>query len=211
MLEQSLQDKIDVYLKPGYIEVVEKECELWEKESSGRTRLRVILPENASVLCIRDYDNQPKCQFLNPSGEYGLEKSVDHILLVLNPSGKWTVHMIEMKSGVRREVWHDIGLKARASILNMKAATAILDIEVDSYKVYTTYERLTYIIDDPTNMAGRKPMLGGGWKENEWDNHQIPIYIPKGKKTYLWHNGIKMNKEAVDGQDTLIGELTLAQ
>ena len=210
MLEQSLQDKIDVYLKPGYIEVVENECELWEMESSGRTKLKVILPANTSILCIRNHDNQPRCQFLNPSSDCGLTKSVDHILLTPNQNGSWTAHLIEMKSTVEREKWHDIGLKARASMLNMKAAAAVLDIPVDSFKVYTTYGRLSHFIDDQTNLAGRKTMLGGDWKENEWDKNKIPIYIPRGQKIYLWHNGIKMKKEVVDNKDTLCGELTLA-
>lgn len=210
MLEQSLQDKIDVFLIPGYIEVVEDECELGEDEDEGRTKLSVALPTDTSVLCIRKHDKQPRCKFLNPETKYGLEKSVDHILIVQNKSGKWTVHLIEMKSGLGRSEWHDISLKVRASMLNMKAVAAILDIAIDSYKVYTTYRRLSYRDADPTNLAGRKAKLGGGWKENEWDNQRIPIYIPRGKKEYLSHCGVKMNHETIDGKETLCGELKLA-
>ena len=215
MLERSLQDKIDVYLKPDYLKVVENECELWEGEDgepgarNGRTRLKVILPPDVSILCIRKHDIQPRCAFLNPATEYGLEKSVDHILLTPNTNGTWTVHLIEMKSGLGRSEWREISLKARASMLNMKALAAILDISIEAFEVYTTYERLSYHTDDPTSLTERKERLGGGWKENEWDNHQLPIYIPKGKKTFLWHNGVKMNTEVVDGQDTLCGELVL--
>ena len=211
MLEQSLKDKIDVYLKPDYIEVVDNECELWEYETSGRTRLEVHLPSNTSILCIRNHDNKPKCEFLNPTKASGLKMSVDHILLTPNQDGKWTVHLIEMKSGVGREKWKEIGLKARATILNMKAMAATLDLPIASFKVYTTYDHLLHGTSDPTSMTERKAELGKDWIADEWNKNLIPIMVPKGKTEYLAHNGVKMVKEPVDGEDTLCGELTLAQ
>ena len=210
MLEQSLQDAIEVYLKPKYVEVVENECELWERKNPGRTKLNVALPQDVSTLCLCDHDSKPKCEFINDDEYVGLRKSVDHVLLTPNADGRWTVHLIEMKTSVGRSEWQKISKKARATILGIKALAAILDIQIDSYKVYTTYGRLSYHVADPTNLAGRKAMLGGGWKELEWDRNQLPIYIPKGKKAYLWHKGIKMEKQTIEGEETLCGTLTLA-
>ena len=60
MLDQNLIDKIDVYLKPNYVEIVEGMCQLTEEEDSGKTRLNVNLSETNSYLCIRDNDHTPK-------------------------------------------------------------------------------------------------------------------------------------------------------
>lgn len=210
MLDQKLKDKIEVFLISDYIEILSGEFELWEKSDDGRTRLKVGLLSDESILCIRDHDHQPRCAFLNPDRKYGLMKSVDHIVLTPNDNDTWTAHLIEMKSGVGESEWNDIRAKVRASILNMRACAAVLDITISLFKIYTTYERLSYKVDDPTNLTGRKPRLGGGWKENEWDKNQVFIYVPKGKKEFLWHNGIKMKKEIVEGKDTLCGEVTLS-
>jgi len=72
------------------------------------------------------------------------------------------------------------------------------------------YEKLVLGVADPTNLAGRKPMLGGGWKENEWDKNRIAIRIPKGREEHLTHKGIKMTKERIGAFDVLCGELSLA-
>ena len=210
MLDQNLIDKIDVYLKPDYIEIVEGKSQLTEEEDSGRTRLNVSLSGTNSYLCIRDNDHKATCEFLNKTKTTGLGRSVDHILLTRNDNGKWTAHLIEMKSGVSIKRWNEIKLKARASMLNIKALAAVLDISLESIVVYTTYEKLVLGVSDPTNLAGRKPMLGGGWKENEWDKNRIAIRIPKDREEYLTHKGIKMTKERIDAFDVLCGELSLA-
>ena len=154
--------------------------------------------------------NDSTFEFLNKTKTTGLGRSVDHILLTRNDNGKWTAHLIEMKSGVSIKRWNEIKLKARASMLNIKALAAVLDISLESIVVYTTYEKLVLEVGDPTNLAGRKPMLGGGWKENEWDKNRIAIRIPKGREEYLTHKGIKMTKARIDAFDVLCGELSLA-
>lgn len=209
MLDQELKDKIELFLEPDYCEVVENECELWEWQDTGRSKLTVHLPAEVSILCIRDHDNKPRCGFLNQATQYGLKKSVDHIILIQNPNGTWTANLIEMKSNVRDSVWQKISLKARATMLNMKALAAVLGITIDSFKVYTTYERLNFSADDPTDLFSRKPKFGGGWKENEWDKNHLPYYATQTQIQSFYHNGIKMAREDIDGQSTLCGVLAL--
>lgn len=132
MLEQSLRNRIEVYLKQNYLEIVSNDCELWEKKIPGRTRLKVVLPGTVCALCITDYDNKSKCEFLNDLSQYGLRKSVDHVLLTPNSNGTWTVHLIEMKTGLSQDKWKDISQKTCASMLNVKALAAILEMCFDT-------------------------------------------------------------------------------
>lgn len=209
MLDQRLKDRIDVYLRPHYLEEVHESCVLWETELSGRTRLNVILPRDSCVLCIRDYDHKAKCGFLSEDTTAGLQKSMDHILVVQQPDGAWKVHLIEMKSSISGNKWEEIRQKARASILNIKALAAVLDILVAEYVIYTTYEKLSLHENNPADLATRKLKLGGGWKEDEWDKNQILIRVPKGIKERHAHKGIQMQREPIEGIDTLCGEVTL--
>lgn len=66
-------------------------------------------------LCIYDFDNKGKCQFLRTDKKLGMQKSVDHVIFEKCQNG-WRLHLIEMKSGVGYKKWiESIKPKVRTS------------------------------------------------------------------------------------------------
>ena len=211
MLTQELINKIKVYLKPLYFEPQAEHYELWERTDSGLSKLdvKVTIEDPNNVLCIAEYDLKPKCNFLNESASFALQKSVDHVLLCQKEDGLWDAHLIEMKTTVYDKRWEEIRGKMRASMLNVLAVAAVLGITIEEFYAYTTYEHVSTNDPLPTDLAARKRPLGRSWKRDEWDQGFINIRIPIGKQQAIKHKGLQMTRQEYQGKSTLCGSFNM--
>lgn len=204
MYEERVRYALDTFVEEDYFLSMQNEYHLKEEKDSGKSDLFVKIGNDN--LCIYDFDNKKKCNFLRPDKKFGLQKSVDHMIFEQRPEG-WILHMIEMKSSVGNKTWIDIKLKVRASYLNAYALAKVLGIKIQEIYTYTTYEEEKFgTVADTTSPKLFVPPLGKvvvDYKKDEWDKNQITIEL--GKKITLPHYGIKMER----GTDGLVLKGTL--
>ena len=215
MLDPQLAKKINTFILENYciteLDTGQTSYFLEEHDDAGLSTLEVSCSSgNDNILCIANYDKLPRCEFLSQFEKYGMRKCVDHVLLVKQSSGKWMVHLIEMKTSVGEHTWVNIKQKVRASILNIKALAAVLDLPLENFMAYTTYENLAFDTRAPENPAERKSRLGvPGTKEDEWDKNLIKINLLNSSRDEYHHTGIPMVKSVADGINKLCGKLII--
>lgn len=211
MLDPKLERKIKVFIREQYFDADQVSYQLTEEAEEGLSLLDVSFSAgSADILCISNYDKKKRCEFLSETSRDGMRKCVDHALLVKQPSGKWIVHLIEMKSSIGNETWINIKQKVRASILNIKALAAVLDLPIDTFLIYTTYKELVFGNKAPENPIERKAALGrADMKKDEWDRERILINLLEDRRSEYHHTGIQMAERSVDGKQTLCGALQI--
>lgn len=206
MYDKRVQFALDNFICDDYfLEESQSYC-LREEKESGKSALNVRLEGNN--LCISDFDNKRKCNFLKPDGKLGMQKSVDHIIFQKKEKG-WTLHLLEMKSSVGNETWKSIKQKVRTSYLTACALAIFLGIDIQDTYVYTTYETDKFNkVSGTTNPKAYTPLLGKAavdFKAEEWDKNIINITIYD--KVTFPHKGIRMTRSS--NGEILEGELIL--
>lgn len=215
MLDPQLAKKINTFILENYciteLDTGQNSYVLEEHDDAGLSTLEVSCSSGTdNILCIANYDKLPRCEFLSQSEKYGMRKCVDHVLLVQQSSGKWMVHLIEMKTSVGERTWVNIKQKVRASILNIKALAAVLDLPLENFMVYTTYENLAFDVHALENPVERKRHLGvPRTKEDEWDKNLIKINLLNASRDEYHHTGILMAKSDVTELSTLKGKIII--
>lgn len=210
MLDRELKQKIDTFILKDYFTTDQALYQLIEEEDTGRSQLDVSFPTTSNILCLPNYDNKHRCEFLSWPEKHGMRKCVDHVFLYKASSGKWVILLIEMKTSVGDNTWIDIKKKVRASILNIKALAAVLDLPIERFLVYTTYENLLFKNPSPENPVERKQHLGvPSTKEDEWDQERIKINLLNPSRDEFHHTGIQMNRQVIGGKSTLYGTLNI--
>ncbi len=180
--------------------------DLHERKESGKSVLTVTL-DSLDNLCIEEFDNLKKCGFFKLEREFGMQKSVDHVIFQ-NCSGGCTLHLIEMKKSVGSETFKGVKRKVRSSYLNALAIAASLGIRITQTIAYTSFLDLKFDIEAGTNSNPQiyKTMLGErvfDVKKDEWDKNLMHINL--GKTITIRHYPIQMN----DSSDGMIGNLDL--
>lgn len=207
MYSKRIQFAIENFIMEEYFLPINSVYYLKEEKDSGKSDLHVTI--NNTNLCIYDFDNKKKCNFLRPDGKLGMQKSVDHILFE-EYSNKWRVHLIEMKSGVGNKTWlESIKPKVRTSYLTALSIADFLGIQIADVIAYTTYEDERF--QGTQNDANPKvmfPALGVVARHpfnDEWNKDCM--YINLGEEKKIQHKKIKMVKNVSTG--VLEGALTI--
>ena len=201
-----MQFAIDKFLKDNFFENKSNIYNLKENKQSGKSDL--TLSVKGENLYINDFDNKGKCKFLKEEKEFGMNKSVDHIILQ-KVGDIWTAHLFEMKTSVGNRTWLEIKQKVRTCYMTIKAVAVFLGIEINDVCVYTTYEfdKFSDYPKETTNTKLYTPLLGKKMPncKEEWDNNFIKLNF--GIELKLKHKPIKMIK-STDGT-TLIGNYNI--
>lgn len=71
---------LDNFIVEDYFLETKKLYHLKEERDSGKSDLTLEIANDN--LCIYDFDSKRKCSFLRPEKKYGMQKSVDHVILV---------------------------------------------------------------------------------------------------------------------------------
>lgn len=203
MYNSRIQYAMDNFIEEHYFLPMQNTYKLREIAESGKSIL--ILDVDGENICVSEYDNKKRCNFLRLDKIYGMQKCIDHF--ILKKSGDiWDLYMIEMKSGVGDKKWLDIKSKMRSSLLNIKALCEFMGITVGGVYAYTTYERECF--EEPFSTADIKaqvPLLGekaSSFKYDEWYKDIIKIKIDD--TVILPHKAIKMER---NGENELEGRL----
>ncbi|MDO5135220.1 MAG: hypothetical protein Q4D55_04135 [Eubacteriales bacterium] len=206
MYDGRVQYALDHFICDDYFLAPSERYCLKEGQDSGKSELNVSL--NDENLCISDFDNKGKCNFLKNDKKYGMQKSVDHIIFQKRENG-WVLNLLEMKSSVGNETWISIKQKVRTSYLTACALAVFLGIDIQDTYVYTTYETDKFNkVSGTTNPKVYTPPLGEravDFKSEEWDKDIISIKVYD--KITFHHRGIKMARSKHG--DFLEGELAL--
>ena len=126
MYTERVQYAIDNFIMDDYFLEMQNNYHLKEEKDSGKSDLDVTIKNDN--LCIYNFDDKKKCNFLRPEKTTGMQKSVDHILFEKIDDG-WRLHLIEMKSGVGYKTWlESIKPKVRTSYLTSLAIADFLGI-----------------------------------------------------------------------------------
>ncbi len=205
-LDSRIQFALDQFIENDYFATRENVYSLEEIETTGKSILTVtVIGEN---LCIKDFDSKNKCNFLKRDSTFGMQKSVDHIIIKKN-GDEWSAYLIEMKTSVGSKTWGDIKLKMRTCYLTVQAIAVFLGIRIKHFFAYTSYEKEKFIpIATTTNPRMHAPLLGEhAWdsKKDEWDANKIRIKI--NEFIELPHTAIQMTR-STDGNE-LIGAIKI--
>lgn len=208
MFSNRIKYAIDNFIAEGYFVNNSAVYLLKETEDTGKSELNVKV--NGINICVENYDKKKRCSFLREQKKFGMQKCIDHFLL-LKQTDQWELHMIEMKKSVGSETWISIKQKMRASYLNIKALAVFLGIYIDDFKVvtYTTYEKDCFnnAVDTP-NPKMLVPPLGEraiDYRKEEWDGGKMKLKLADEVILEFTHIPIKMNLSS-DGT-TLQGTL----
>ena len=155
MIDEKSQKLMNNFLSAGYVAKMSSFYELIEKgnkEGQGKSLLRLSVG-NCDNICVPNYDKKGRCEFF--IDKWGMKKCIDHFILIYRLN-TWELHMIEMKTKVRRDDWEVIKEKFRASYWNIKILTQFLGISFDLERVslYTTYENEDMSIKQSSNPIG---------------------------------------------------------
>lgn len=128
-------------------------------------------------------------------------KRVDHIIFEQREGDKWRVHLIEMKTTVGHKTWVDARGKFRASYLLVQAIAAMLDMEIEEVRMYTTYEKVDLSCGD-TDLVERRLRVGEAHirPEDEWSGGKFGLHL--GSRYSFVHKPILMKRNE---KDILIG------
>ena len=208
MYSRRVQFAIDHFIMDEYFLPMQKIYHLKEEKDSGKSDLNVSIEK--SNLCIYDFDNKKKCNFLRGDKKIGMQKSVDHILFE-NCDFFWRLHLIEMKSSVGYKTWREsIKPKVRTSYFTALAIADFLGIKIADVIAYTTSEEEKFLASDSgANPRAVIPPLGEPARDpvaDEWRKDQMFLNI--GEEMKIPHKKIHMIRNKATG--VLEGELVIA-
>lgn len=199
MYNNRIQYALDNFIMDQYFLPMNHHYHLREEKDSGKSDLSVVIKNDN--LCIYDFDNKKKCNFLRIEKKTGMQKSVDHILFEKGLDN-WRLHLIEMKSSVGRKTWQEaIKPKVRTSYLTALAIAEFLGIRVFDAVAYTTYENERFDgIEKGANPRAMIPHLGIAARNpvtDEWEKDQM--FLNLGKELRIPHKKIQMSKNKATG------------
>lgn len=196
---------IENLLLDDFIESESEVIQLEEKEESGKSLLEIHLKEkeNLSIKNI-DMKNTQMCYFKRDKN-LSMYKRVDHIIFEHVSDDDWKLHLIEMKSSVGRSKWIEIKGKFRASYLWAQGIAAMLDINIVSTHMYTSYEKVQLTVSG-TLPTERRLLVGEHYvkMEEEWNGSKFALDF--GTKIYFEHTPIQMIRNEAD---VLVGKCTM--
>lgn len=207
MYNQRIQYALQNFIVDQYFLPMDDKYCLKEEKDSGKSSLNVKI-KNPN-LCIFDFDNKKKCNFLRTDRKKGMQKSVDHILFE-NDFEVWNVHLIEMKSTVGYKTWlESIKPKVRTSYLTALAIADFLGIHIKDVIAYTTYETERFSTEENLeNPKAKVPMLGVAARNplrDEWNKDCM--YLDLGVEKMIQHKKIQMVRNI--STNVLEGELNI--
>lgn len=208
MLTERVQFAINNFIIDQYFLDMQHNYHLKEEKDSGKSDLDVTI--NSDNLCIYNFDDKKKCNFLKPDKKHGMQKSVDHILFEQINNG-WRLHLIEMKSSVGYNTWlESIKPKVRTSYLTSLAIAEFLGIKITDIIAYTTYDEEKFSANsNKANPRAFVPLLGKKARDpmkDEWEKDQL--FLELGEDFKIVHKRIKMNKDEKTG--VLLGKLVIS-
>lgn len=195
MHEEKLNFILEKFIDPEYIAAEDTKYLLTEEQESGHTELSLEI--HGENICIKQYDKKNRCGFWNRNSKTGLSRCVDHAVLQHTPAG-WILHLIEMKGRVDNRKWFNIRLKNRASYLDIKALSAILDIHIVEVYTYTTYaeDRFSEHFDE-TNPRAKVAPLGERKIDpvKEWYSGEMHITVGLNREIIFHHRPVRMERK----------------
>ena len=208
MYTERVQYAIDNFIMEHYFLDMQHNYHLKEEKDSGKSDLDVTI--KSDNLCIYNFDDKKKCNFLRPDKKRGMQKSVDHILFEQVDDG-WRLHLIEMKSSVGYNTWlESIKPKVRTSYLTSLAIADFLGIKITDIVAYTTSDEEKFSANsNKTNPRAFVPPLGKKARDpvkDEWEKDQLLLEL--GEEFKIVHKRIKMNKDEKTG--VLLGNLVIS-
>lgn len=187
----------------NFFNINQKDFVLEEKESSGRSKLKVKCLSRDNIIIENLDDKKTQLNFFRETNSKGEEmhlyKRVDHIIFEHVEDSNWKLHLIEMKSSVSETKWIEIKGKFRASYLLAMAIAAMLKMEISETKMYTTYEKVSF--------KATRLKVGGQHisPKSEWTGNKFGLNF--GERLPFIHIPIQMTRDTVT--NILEGSYTL--
>lgn len=207
MQETRVKFALENFIAENYFLKMDNVYHLKEEKDSGKSNLTLMVSNEN--LCIYDFDNKGKCQFLRADKKSGMQKSVDHMIFE-RCQVDWKLHLIEMKSGVGYKTWiESIKPKVRTSYFTALAIADFLGIRIREAIAYTTYENDKFgdmnRLADPRTLV---PLLGQPARDanrDEWNKDRIILNVDG--EFVISHKKIQMHRNPISG--VLEGRLIL--
>lgn len=184
-----------------FVEYEPRIIHLEEQEDSGKSWLEIQLgnDDNLSIKNV-DMKNTYMYYFKDDKG-LSMNKRVDHIIFEHVSENDWKLHLIEMKSSVGIKKWMEIKGKFRASYLLAQGIAAMLELNIVSTQMYTSYEKVQLEVSATSTIERRLPVGDHHVKpEEEWDGGKFALNL--GKRINFEHTPIQMIRNE---EDILIG------
>ena len=181
-------------MKPGFITEENQEMVLIESEESGKSELKVRLALSDN-LCISNVDKKnTEIQFFQNDQRKSMNKRVDHIIFEHQGDDIWKLYLIEMKSSVGTQKWHEIKGKFRASYLLSQAVAGMLGLKISETRMYTTFERVRFLPSETIPTARRvKSGVQLVRMEEEWSGQRFGLNF--GECVSFVHTPIQMIRD----------------
>ena len=195
---------IDNLFVDNFIEFESRIIYLEEKEDSGKSLLEIQLNKDGN-LSIKNVDMKNTHMYYFKSDKvFSMNKRVDHIIFEYVSENEWKLHLIEMKSSVGRKKWNEIKGKFRASYLLAQGIAAMLELNIVSTHMYTSYEKVQLEVSD-TLPSERTMRIGEHYvkPEEEWAGDKFALNF--GERLTFEHIPIQMTRK----EDILIGNYML--
>lgn len=195
---------IDNLFVDNFIEFESRIIYLEEKEDSGKSLLEIQLNKDGN-LSIKNVDMKNTHMYYFKSDKvFSMNKRVDHIIFEYVSENEWKLHLIEMKSSVGRKKWNEIKGKFRASYLLAQGIAAMLELNIVSTHMYTSYEKVQLEVSD-TLPSERRMRIGEHYvkPEEEWAGDKFALNF--GERLTFEHIPIQMTRK----EDILIGNYML--
>lgn len=196
---------IDNLFVDNFIEFESRIVYLEEKEDSGKSLLEIQLNKDGN-LSIKNVDMKNTHMYYFKSDKvFSMNKRVDHIIFEYVSENDWKLHLIEMKSSVGRKKWNEIKGKFRASYLLAQGIAAMLELNIVSTHMYTSYEKVQLEVSD-TLPSERRMRIGEHYvkPEEEWAGDKFALNF--GERLTFEHIPIQMTRNE---EDILIGNYML--
>lgn len=196
---------IDNLFVDNFIEFESRIVYLEEKEDSGKSLLEIQLNKDGN-LSIKNVDMKNTHMYYFKSDKvFSMNKRVDHIIFEYVSENDWKLHLIEMKSSVGRKKWNEIKGKFRASYLLAQGIAAMLELNIVSTHMYTSYEKVQLEVSD-TLPSERRMRIGEHYvkPEEEWEGDKFALNF--GERLTFEHIPIQMTRNE---EDILIGNCML--
>lgn len=189
----------------NFVESESRAIYLEEKEDSGRSLLEIQLNTDGN-LSIKNVDmKNTHMHYFKNDKILSMNKRVDHFIFEYVSENDWKLHLIEMKSSVGRNKWKEIKGKFRASYLLAQGIAAMLELNIVSAHMYTSYEKVQLEMSD-TLPSERRMRVGEHYVklEEEWAGDKFALNF--GEKLNFEHTPIQMTRNE---EDILIGNYML--
>ena len=124
---------------------------------------------------------------------------------------KWNVHVIEMKSSIStKEKWLEIKGKFRASYFLVQVLGAILQMEIQEVRMYTTYEKISFACM-PENPVSRRAYVGKAPENlmSEWNGEAFSLWFGETCSMPFLHIPVQVfrkGKQLLEGEYCCEGE-----